>query len=96
MAGPNPTTALDLGTTYRLRSWNELWAIQTKRFYHAGDGDGTKLRTVEITPDLRIACRCGIYRHNLIGGFGPCDHVAEAIDFIDAVGYSALPTWRQS
>ncbi len=87
------TCAPDFGalTTYKLRSWNELYGVQTKRYFHAPDGDG--LRTVEITPDLRIACRCGLYASNLRQGLGPCGHVAEALDFVDEVGYRRLPTW---
>lgn len=80
--------------SYRLRSWNELYSVEDKRFFHAPDGKG--LRTVEITRDRRIACRCGTYSRNLQQGLGPCAHVEEAIDFCDAVGYKRLPTWKLS
>ena len=86
------TGAPDFGalTTYKLRSWNELYGVQTKRYFHAPDGAG--LRTVEITPDLRIACRCALYASNLRQGLGPCEHVIEALDFLAEVGYRRLPT----
>ena len=90
MASPHPTTAPEF-TTYRLRSWNELYAVQAKRYFHAADG--AAMRIVEISRDLRIACRCGQFGKNLQTGAGPCSHVAEALDFIDAVGYNRLPTW---
>ena len=77
--------------TYKLRSWNELYSVVDKRYFHAPDGDG--LRTVEIAKDLRVACRCGAYCQNLKQGLGPCAHVEEAIDFCEAVGYRRLPTW---
>lgn len=89
MASPNPT--ISEFTTYKLRSWNELYAVQTKRFFHAGDGAGT--RTVEVARDLRIACRCQTYGQNLRTGLGPCSHAADAIDFVEACGYNRLPTW---
>ena len=95
MAKSNPSTSAaheDGIFAIKLRSWNELYGVQTKRYFHAPDGDG--LRTVEITPDLRIACRCGLYASNLRQGLGPCEHVAEALDFLAEVGYRRLPTWK--
>ena len=95
MVSTHPTTSVpDFGdlTTYKLRSWNELYSVQTKRYFHAPDGNG--LRTVEIAPDLRIACRCGQFSKNLQAGLGPCAHGADAIDFIEEVGYRRLPTWK--
>ena len=71
-------------TTYRLRSWNETYAVQDKRYFHAIDGNWT--RTVEITRDLRVSCRCKEFRQNLQTGAGPCIHAADAIDFVDNVG----------
>lgn len=105
MAHPNPTdqaaratehagASIAELTTYRLRSWNELYGVQAKRYYHAPDGDG--LRTVEISQDLRIACRCADFGRNLREGLGPCEHVVEAIRFLEDVGYRRLPTWTLS
>ena len=94
MANPHPTTSPSTFaelTTYRLRSWNELYSVQTKRYYHIPEGDG--VRSVEITPDLRIACRCAVYSQNLRQGHGPCEHVTEALDYLDAAGYRRLPIW---
>lgn len=94
MANPHPTTSpanfAEL-TTYKLRSWNELYSVQTKRYYHIPEGAG--IRSVEIAADLRVACRCGAYQRNLSRGLGPCEHIAEALDYLDSVGFRRLPTW---
>ena len=97
MANPNPTTTAQTfaeSVTYKLRSWNELYSVQTKRYFHCPDGNG--LRTVEITRDLRIACRCGQATVNLQQGLGPCEHTEQAIEYIDQVGWNRLPTWKVS
>ena len=48
-----------MATTFKLRAWNELYEQTNKRFF-SGDADGKGFRVVEIAPDLRIACRCGL------------------------------------
>ncbi|MGE0569715.1 MAG: hypothetical protein AB7H85_16495 [Dehalococcoidia bacterium] len=91
MSHSHPISHLDL--TIRLRSWNELYGLADKRYYHALDGDGKTYRTVEITRDRRVACRCGSFQTNLRLGLGPCVHIDEALDFLDAVGWQRMPTW---
>lgn len=92
MASPNPTTSFAQLTTYRLRSWNELYSVQTKRYFHYPVGSNRDA-AVEVTRDNRVACRCNAYIQNLKLGLGPCEHVVEALDFVDAVGFHRLPSW---
>lgn len=90
MASPNPTTSFAQLTRYKLRSWNELYSVSTKRYLHylAGKNRGA---AVEVTRDNRVACRCNACIENLKLGLGPCEHVVQAVDF-DAVGFYRPPT----
>lgn len=71
-----------------------LKEVHSRRFFYAVDAKRTW--KVEVAPDMRITCWCGDFWKRYQTGDGElCDHVQEALDLVDAVGFRGLPTWNK-